>query len=72
MTTMVTVTSRGGVTLPKKLRTALGLSPGVQLAISGLSDGTVVMRVKHRKLSSLAGILTTEGQSSVSIEEMSR
>ncbi|MRW83748.1 AbrB/MazE/SpoVT family DNA-binding domain-containing protein [Pseudoduganella sp. FT26W] len=72
MTTIMTVNSRGGITLPKKLRAALGLTAGARVAFSQLSDGTVVMRIKHRKLSSLAGILTREGQPKVSIEEMSR
>jgi antitoxin PrlF len=72
MTTEVTLTSKGQITLPKELRTSLGLNPGAKLAFSQLADGTVVMRVKHRKLSDLAGILTRPGQPSVSIEEMSR
>jgi AbrB family looped-hinge helix DNA binding protein len=72
MTTEVTLTSKGQITLPKELRNRLGLEPGARLAFSQLSDGTVVMRVKHRKLSDLAGILTAPGQPTVTIEQMSR
>jgi hypothetical protein len=40
------------------------------MAFTMLSDGTVVMRPKTRRLSSLAGSLTRPGQPSVAIEEM--
>jgi AbrB family looped-hinge helix DNA binding protein len=72
MTTEVTMTSRGRITLPKKLRAELGLVPGSRLAFSQLSDGSVIMRVKNRKLSSLGGILNREGQPAVPVEEMKR
>lgn len=72
MTIMVTITSRGRITLPKKLRNQLGLVPGARLAFSLLGDGTVVLRIKHRPLSTVAGILTRAGQPSVSIDNMKR
>lgn len=72
MTMIVTMTSKGQITLPKKLRNQLGLVPGARLAFSLLSDGTVVMRVKHRRLSSLAGILTRADQPTVTIDNMKR
>jgi hypothetical protein len=37
-----------------------------------LSDGTVVMRAKTRRLIELAGSLTRPGQPKVSIEQMKR
>lgn len=72
MTMIVTMTSKGRITLPKKLRNQLGLVPGTRLAFSLLGDGTVVLRVKHRRLSSLAGILTRADQPTVSIDNMKR
>lgn len=66
----VTLGRRGQVTLPKALREALGVTSGSRLALSRLSDGTVVLRVKYRKLSDLAGILTSADQPSISIEQM--
>lgn len=72
MTKLVTLNPRWSTRLPKKFRAALGLIAGARLAFSQLSDGTVVMRGKHRELFSLAGVLTREGQLEVSIEEMSR
>ncbi|WP_179106822.1 AbrB/MazE/SpoVT family DNA-binding domain-containing protein [Variovorax sp. KK3] len=67
-----TLMSRGRITLPKALRTSLGLTPGTKLAFSQLSDGTVVMRVKRRKLADLAGILTRSDQPKFSVEDLSR
>ncbi len=72
MTMMVTMTSKGRITLPKRLRSQLGLVPGTRLAFSLLSDGTVVLRIKRRRLSSLAGILTREDQPTISIDDMKR
>lgn len=70
MTITVTMTSRGRITLPKELRDQLGLVPGSRLAFSLLSDGSVVLRVKNRRLASLGGILTRPDQPSVSIDQM--
>jgi len=72
MTVWVTMDSRGRITLPKGFRTLLGLSGRATLALSPLEDGTVIVRIKHRQLSSLGGILTRNSQVSVSIEDMSR
>jgi AbrB family looped-hinge helix DNA binding protein len=72
MMVTVTMTSKGRITLPKKLRNRLGLVPGNRFAVSVLGDGTVVLRRKHRQLSSLAGILTREDQPTVSLDDMKR
>lgn len=65
-----TLTSKGQTTIPREIRDRLGLEAGDKLAFTMLSDGTVVMRAKTRRLADLAGILTRPGQPSVSIEEM--
>ena len=72
MTKLVTLTSQGRVTLPKELRARLGLEPGAKMTFSQLADGTVIMSVKHQKLSDLAGILTGQNQPSVTIADMKR
>ncbi|MBQ1765908.1 MAG: AbrB/MazE/SpoVT family DNA-binding domain-containing protein [Aquincola sp.] len=72
MTSEATLTSKGQVTLPKELRVSLGLEAGAKLSFSQLSDGTVVMRVKHRKLSESAGMLTRPGQPSVPLKDLRR
>jgi AbrB family looped-hinge helix DNA binding protein len=65
-----TLTSKGQVTVPREIRDRLGLASGDKLAFTLLSDGTVVMRAKTRRLIELAGSLTRPGQPKVSIGEM--
>jgi antitoxin PrlF len=72
MTTTVTVGSRGQITVPKKLRLQLGLAPGVRLTLTRLDDGRIAMRVKNRPISAVAGVLTTDDQPTVTIEQMRR
>jgi AbrB family looped-hinge helix DNA binding protein len=72
MTSETTLTSKGQVTVPREIRDRLGLASGDKLAFTMLSDGTVVMRAKTRRLIELAGSLTRPGQPKVSIEQMKR
>lgn len=65
-----TLTSKGQVTVPREIRDRLGLTSGDKLAFTLLSDGTVVMRAKTRRLLDLAGSLTRPGQPKVTIEQM--
>jgi AbrB family looped-hinge helix DNA binding protein len=65
-----TLTAKGQTTIPKEIREILGLEPGDKLTFTALSDGTVVMRAKTRKLLDLAGSLTRPDQPSVSIDQM--
>lgn len=70
MADFTTLTSKGQVTVPREIRERLGLKSGDKMAFTMLSDGTVVMRPKTRRLADLAGSLTRAGQASVSIGEM--
>jgi len=65
-----TMTTKGQVTVPREIRNRLGLKSGDKVAFTVLSDGTVVVRPKTRRLADLAGSLTRPGQPSLSIEEM--
>lgn len=65
-----TMTSKGQVTVPREIRDRLGLVPGDKMAFALLSDGTVVMRPKTRRLAELAGSLTRPGQPRVAVEDM--
>lgn len=65
-----TLTSKGQVTVPREIRDRLGLTSGDKLLFTMLSDGTVVMRAKTRRLLDLAGSLTRPGQPKVTIEQM--
>jgi AbrB family looped-hinge helix DNA binding protein len=72
MTLEATLTSKGQVTLPKALRAALGLEAGTKISFTRLSDGAVMMRVKHRKPADVAGMLTRPGQPRLGVKELSR
>ncbi|KQV52919.1 AbrB family transcriptional regulator [Pelomonas sp. Root1217] len=65
-----TLTAKGQTTIPKEIRERLGLEPGDKLTFTTLSDGTVVMRAKTRRLLDLAGSLTRPGQPVVGVDAM--
>lgn len=70
MPTLATMDSRGRITLPKSLRDTLKVSPGDRFAFYQLIDGTIIVRVKNRRLSELGGILARPEQPLVSVDEM--
>jgi AbrB family looped-hinge helix DNA binding protein len=70
MADATTMTTKGQVTVPREIRDRLGLKSGDKMAFTLLSDGTVVMRPKTRRLLELAGSLTRPGQPKVAIEDM--
>jgi AbrB family looped-hinge helix DNA binding protein len=71
MADATTLTTKGQVTVPREIRDRLGLKSGDKMAFTMLSDGTVVMRPKTRRLADLAGSLTRPGQPVVPVEDMS-
>lgn len=70
MADATTMTTKGQVTVPREIRDRLGLKSGDKMVFTMLSDGTVVMRPKTRRLADLAGTLTRAGQPKVAIEDM--
>lgn len=70
MADATTMTTKGQVTVPQEIRDRLGLKSGDQMVFTMLSDGTVVMRPKTRRLADLAGSLTRPGQPTVAVEDM--
>jgi len=70
MADATTMTIKGQVTVPRDIRDRLGLKSGDKMAFTMLSDGTVVMRPKTRRLADLAGSLTRPGQPRVAVEAM--
>jgi antitoxin PrlF len=70
MAEATTMTTKGQVTVPRHIRDRLGLKAGDKMAFTMLSDGTVVMRPKTRRLADLAGSLTRPGQPRVAVEDM--
>ena len=72
MPTDATLTSKGQTTIPKEIRDGLGMKPGDRITFTLLPDATVLMRVKSRKLTELAGMLHKKGRKPVPIEQLSR
>jgi AbrB family looped-hinge helix DNA binding protein len=70
MSEPTTMSSKGQVTVPRDVRERLGLQAGDKIAWSMLSNGTIVLRPKTRRLVDLVGILTQPGQSGVTVNEM--
>jgi len=68
--TEATMTVKGQITVPREIRNRLGLKSGDKVAFTMLSDGTVVVRPKTRRLTDLVGSLTRPGQPLVPVEEM--
>jgi AbrB family looped-hinge helix DNA binding protein len=65
-----TMSVKGQVTIPRDVRERLGLQAGDKIAWSLLSNGTVVVRPKTRRLVDLVGMLTRPGQPGVTVDEM--
>ena len=72
MDTSATLTSKGQTTIPKQIRDSLGLKAGDRMTFTLMPDGVVVMRVKNKRVSDLAGLLYKKGRKSVPIDELSR
>lgn len=70
MADATTMTTKGQVTVPREIRDRLGLKSGDKMAFTMLSDGTVVMRPKTRRLANPSGSLTRPGQPEVAVEDM--
>jgi antitoxin PrlF len=70
MSPPTTISSKGQVTVPREVRERLGLQAGDKIAWSTLSNGTIVLRPKTRRLADLVGILTQPGQPGVTVDEM--
>jgi AbrB family looped-hinge helix DNA binding protein len=71
MTTDATLTSKGQTTIPKEIRDELGMKTGDRITFTLMADGTVVMRVKNKSISDLAGSLHRKGRKPVPVEQLS-
>ena len=72
ITSDATLTSKGQTTIPKEIRDELGMKPGDRMTFTLMSDATVVMRVKNKSISDLAGMLYKKGRKPVPVEQLSR
>ena len=64
-----TLTSKGQITIPKKIRDSLGLKPKDRLSFTQMPNGTVIMRVKNKSILDLADLIKYEGPK-IPIEKM--
>ncbi|MEX0845605.1 MAG: AbrB/MazE/SpoVT family DNA-binding domain-containing protein [Balneolaceae bacterium] len=65
-----TITSKGQVTIPKKIREKLGLKPGDKLNFEVNEKGNLEVTPKTYSIMDTAGILYRPGQKAKTIEEM--
>jgi antitoxin PrlF len=72
MPTDATLTSKGQTTIPKEIRDSLGMKSGDRMTFTLMPDGTVVMRVKSKSVTELAGLLQKKGRKPVPIGQLSR
>ena len=72
MSTEATLTSKGQTTIPKPIRDSLGMKTGDRMSFTLMPDGVVVMRVKNKHVSGLAGLLHKKGRKAVPIGQLSR
>jgi antitoxin PrlF len=72
MSTDSTLTSKGQTTIPKPIRDSLRMKAGDKMSFTLMPDGVVIMRVKNRQVSDLAGLLYKKGRKPVPIELLSR
>jgi antitoxin PrlF len=70
--TDATLSSKGQTTIPKQIRDRLGMKPGDRMTFTMLPDGTVLLRVKNKRLTDVAGILHKKGRKRLPIDRLSR
>lgn len=66
------VTSKGQVTIPKKIREKLNLKPGDKLLFEETKQGEVKISTQKKSIKDLRGILRRPGQKARSVEEMNK
>lgn len=71
--TILTVTTKGQVTLKKDVLQHLGVKPGERIAVDLLPGGKVTIQaqpVRTGKISDIFGLLKQEGQKPLTLEEI--
>lgn len=61
VSTDATLTSKGQTTIPKSIRDSLRMKRGERMSFTLMPDGVVLMRVKNKRVSELAGLLDKKG-----------
>jgi antitoxin PrlF len=65
-----TVTSKGQITIPVQVRTALGIDAGDRIEFVEVGKGEFTIVAATRSVKELSGFLKRKGRKPVSIEEM--
>ena len=65
-----TITSKGQITLPKKIRECLHVAPGDRIDFVVEEDGQVVVRPARSRLGQLRGMLRERSRKPVSLKQM--
>lgn len=63
---------KGQTTSPKAIRDGLNMKAGDRMTFTLMPDGVVIMRVKNKRVSELAGLLHKKGRKAVPVELLSR
>ena len=72
MSNDATLTSKGQTTIPKAIRDSLSMKTGDRMTFTLMPDATVVMRVKTKSVTELAGVLHKKGRKPGPVEQLSR
>ena len=72
MSTEATLTSKGQTTIPKEIRDTLHMKAGDRMTFTLMPDATVVMRLKNRSVTDLAGRLRKKKRKPIPVELLSR
>ena len=72
MSNDATLTSKGQTTIPKEIRDSLAMKAGDRMTFTLMPDGTVVIRVKTKSVTELAGVLHKKRRKPVPLEQLSR
>lgn len=72
MKSTATLTSKGQTTIPKQIRDRLDMKAGDRMTFTLMADGTMLVRVKRKSITELAGILHRKGRKAVPVEQMAR
>lgn len=67
-----TVTSKGQVTIPKRIRDELGLDAGTEVEFVLEDDGTIRVRQKEPAMERLAAVKETLAKHDINVEKMRR
>ena len=67
-----TLSRKGQMTIPKEIRDRLSMKAGDRITFTLMPDSTVVLHLKTKSVTELAGMLYKKGRKPVPIEELSR